>query len=114
MPLFFAAETNSKAIQYFRSVSPLTVYGIKQNPSRIAKKYFYSHSKSKFFCLANLKAIPLHTITKRKERTIMYKKIKKNPTKIIVVPHYVGTEKDTKVFKKIIEDKVQKKIKETA
>ena len=37
----------------------------------------------------------------------MYKKIKKKPTKIIVVPHYVGTEKDTKVFKKIIEEKVQ-------
>ena len=44
----------------------------------------------------------------------MYKKIKKKPTKIIVVPHNVGTEKDTKVFKKIIEEKVQKKIKETA
>ena len=44
----------------------------------------------------------------------MYKKIKKKPTKIIVVPHYVGTEKDTKVVKKIIEEKVQKKIKETA
>ena len=48
------------------------------------------------------------------ESRYMYKKIKKKPTKIIVVPHYVGTEKDTKVFKKIIEEKVQKKIKETA
>lgn len=26
----------------------------------------------------------------------MYKKIKKKPAKIIVVPRYVGTEKDTK------------------
>ena len=53
---------------------------------------------------------------KKQERRnrYMYKKIKKKPTKIIVVPHYVGTEKDTKVFKKIIEEKVQKKIKETA
>lgn len=44
----------------------------------------------------------------------MIKKKEKKPTKIIVVPHYVGKEKDTKVFGKIIEEKVQKKIKETA
>ena len=52
--------------------------------------------------------------SRKGESQYMYKKIKKKPTKIIVVPHYVGTEKDTKVFKKIIEEKVQKKIKETA
>ena len=44
----------------------------------------------------------------------MNKKIKKKPAKIIVVPRYVGTEKDTKVFKKLLEEKVQKKLKETA
>ena len=56
------------------------------------------------------------TRTKGKSRKgeSQYMYIKKKPTKIIVVPHYVGTEKDTKVFKKIIEEKVQKKIKETA
>ena len=60
--------------------------------------------------------LKLHEQKKKQERRnrYMYKKIKKKPTKIIVVPHYVGTEKDTKVFKKIIEEKVQKKIKETA
>ena len=31
----------------------------------------------------------------------MYKKKEKKPTKIIVVPHFIGTEKDTKIFKKI-------------
>ena len=36
----------------------------------------------------------------------------KKPTKIIVVPHFIGTEKDTKIFKKIVEEKVQKKLKE--
>jgi hypothetical protein len=34
MPLFFAAETNSKAIQYFRSVPLFQLYGIKQNTSK--------------------------------------------------------------------------------
>ncbi len=43
-----------------------------------------------------------------------YKKKIKSPARIIVVPHYVGTEKDTKVFKRIIEEKVQKKINESA
>lgn len=43
-----------------------------------------------------------------------YKKKEKTPTRIIVVPHYIGTEKDSKVFKKIIEEKVQKKLNESA
>lgn len=43
-----------------------------------------------------------------------YKNKEKIPTKIIVVPHYVGTEKETKIFKRIIEENVQKKIAETA
>lgn len=43
-----------------------------------------------------------------------YKKKQKLPTRIIVVPHYVGTEKETKIFKRIIEENVQKKIAETA
>lgn len=42
----------------------------------------------------------------------MYKKKKKKPTIIIVVPHFIGTEKDTKIFKKIVAEKVQKKLKE--
>ena len=42
------------------------------------------------------------------------KKTKKKAVKIIVEPHYVGREQDTTVFKKIIEEKVQKKIKGTA
>lgn len=42
----------------------------------------------------------------------MYKKKEKKPTKIIVVPHFICTEKDTKIFKKIVEEKVQKKLKE--
>ena len=42
----------------------------------------------------------------------MYKKKEKKPTKIIVVPHFIGTEKDTKIFKKIVEEKVRKKLKE--
>ncbi len=43
-----------------------------------------------------------------------YKKKEKTPTRIIVVPHYIGTEKDSKVFKKIFEEKVQKKLNESA
>lgn len=43
-----------------------------------------------------------------------YKKKEKTPTRIIVVPHYISTEKDSKVFKKIIEEKVQKKLNESA
>ncbi len=42
----------------------------------------------------------------------MYKKKEKKPMKIIVVPHFIGTENDTKIFKKIVEEKVQKKLKE--
>lgn len=42
---------------------------------------------------------------------MVIKKKEKKPTKIVVVPHFVGTEKDTTVFKKIIEQNVQKKIK---
>ena len=48
---------------------------------------------------------------KRKD-DFMYKKKEKKPTKIIVVPHFIGTEKDTKIFKKIVEEKVRKKLKE--
>ena len=48
---------------------------------------------------------------KRKD-DFMYKKKEKKSTKIIVVPHFIGTEKDTKIFKKIVEEKVQKKLKE--
>ena len=43
-----------------------------------------------------------------------YKKKEKTPTRIIVVPHNIGTEKDSKVFKKIFEEKVQKKLNESA
>ena len=43
-----------------------------------------------------------------------YKKKEKTPTRIIVVPNYIGTEKDSKVFKKIFEEKVQKKLNESA
>lgn len=48
---------------------------------------------------------------KRKD-DFKYKKKEKKPTKIIVVPHFIGTEKDTKIFKKIVEEKVRKKLKE--
>lgn len=43
-----------------------------------------------------------------------YKKKEKTPTRIIVVPHYIGTEKDSKVFKKIFEEKVWKNLNESA
>ena len=36
----------------------------------------------------------------------MYKKKEKTPTKIIVVPHFIGTEKDIKIFKEIVEEYV--------
>ena len=50
--------------------------------------------------------------TDKRKDDFMYKKKEKKPTKIIVVPHFVGTEKDTKIFKKIVEEKVRKKLKE--
>ena len=46
-----------------------------------------------------------------KERTA---KRDKNRARIIVTPHYVGTEKNTKVMKNIILMQLQKKIKEPA
>ena len=46
-----------------------------------------------------------------KERT---EKRDKNRARIIVTPHYVGTEKNTKVMKNIILMQLQKKIKEPA
>ena len=48
--------------------------------------------------------------TDKRKDDFMYKKKEKKPTKIIVVPHFIGTEKDTKIFKKIVEEKVQKKL----
>ena len=50
--------------------------------------------------------------TDKRKDDFMYKKKEKKPTKIIVVPHFIGTEKDTKIFKKIVEEKVQKKLRE--
>ena len=50
--------------------------------------------------------------TDKRKDDFMYKKKEKKPTKIIVVPHVIGPEKDTKIFKKIVEEKVRKKLKE--
>ena len=50
--------------------------------------------------------------TDKRKDDFMYKKKEKKPTKIIVVPHFIGIEKDTKIFKKIVEEKVRKKLKE--
>ena len=41
------------------------------------------------------------------------KKISANPS-IVVVPHYVGTEKADTVIKKIIADEIKKKIEKSA
>lgn len=42
------------------------------------------------------------------------KKRKIDKARIIVVPHYVGTEKNTKVFKEVIISQIQKNINKSA